>query len=265
MEFLSTPLAFIGSVSSHWATLVSSVLTFLVSLWFAYRGKTVGFGVLIFISVFAMLVAVYKAWEDEYLKNIGSVQVEFYIPSERDIMADKISEQVIIINTLNHPAILRSIDLGRVLSVDKSTNLQMRPSTFCKEMSISGENPASRSVPNQIFKLKNGDDTYFQYLKISHIDENNTLPLSINAGSAQILRITFQGDMIDPMKYNAVALCPSAVYLRVDNNPAAVLCEGTELSVVWGNKPPMRAGPNTLKVTILPVFDETPKCRSVFP
>src|ERR1700756_4749928 len=97
-EWVWHPLAFAASVGSHWAALVSGVFGFLLSLWFAHRGKTLTFGALVAFAAFCILVSTYQAWDDEYLKNSGDVYFSFKVQSVHAIANDGISFTVNIEN-----------------------------------------------------------------------------------------------------------------------------------------------------------------------
>jgi hypothetical protein len=63
---------------------VSGVFGFLVSLWFAHRGKTVTFGILAAFAVVCIAASMYLSWRDEYIEYISrprlSIEIGNYAP-----------------------------------------------------------------------------------------------------------------------------------------------------------------------------------------
>jgi hypothetical protein len=245
------PLAFLEAILDQWVALMTGgALILAVSVIERLQKHPVPIKAYVLLCVLALFVACFFAWRQQYTKNTGTIAVQFYLPHPNSVINHDIEEQIIMINTSAHTAVIREVGLGRVYLVDQSEYLNDPVGPHCKEMEVSPQhaNRTAEMGMSKVFKLKSG--ALFSYLTTAQIAENKSLPLSIESGKTQILRVTFHGNSVDPSEFNAVAVCPAIVYLQKDGTTAAALCEGSTRSVIFGNKPPITTGPDTLRFEI---------------
>jgi len=111
------PFAYLVAVGYHWAGLVSGVLVFLLSLWFAHRGKTITFGIFVLFAIGCLFLSGYLAWRDEYLKSIGEAEFSFSLSESTKPEAADVVAKFTIRNDTPTNYEIKEIALGRVLLV----------------------------------------------------------------------------------------------------------------------------------------------------
>ena len=108
------PITYLAAICSHWMALVSGVLGFLVSLWFAYKGKTLPFRSLAAFAVLCIALAMYQAWDDEYTKTEGSVILYLSWPTAENALKSEITVSLVADNHLPDDLIINDIQFVRL-------------------------------------------------------------------------------------------------------------------------------------------------------
>jgi len=229
------PLAFLGSVGSHWATLVSGVLTFIVALFLAHKGRTIEFRVFVAISIFAMIVACYQAWNDEYIKNIGNVTIDIVWDNPEKTNDSVVSFKMFSTNSSNRGITISEINLARV-STNFDNLLQSGTQSIsmheffdiCKQ--VGGPNMINRS---REWKMSD-NKSVFVYLsrKELTIDGSPGNSISVDRNQSKYVSATFTGDPILREQYNTSTICMAIEFYESDLGFHAVMCSGVESQVI---------------------------------
>jgi hypothetical protein len=259
MDELHNVAAFAVAVSTKGlALLTGGIIAALIIVIEKWRRQPIRWETFVAIVVIILLPAAYLTWRDEYVKNIGKVELQFYFAS--DIAGSDIRVEFIAINTTPaYLAVIRRIDLIRVGAADKSDFMRYPTATKCNAVWASpDDNARFENITKQKatkYELKDGA---FSYLK----SDSQYVPITIYPGKTIILNLNFTGESVDTTKLNILSICPAIVYLQNDGSTASVVCQGDTREIPWKNKGGIRGGSDILRFVIFPKLDLS-HCRSV--
>jgi hypothetical protein len=132
------PLTYISAVGSHSAALLSGVLGFLLSLWFAYRHKKITFSILITFAILCIIISMYQAWEDEYIKNVGDAYFTFrYLHPENAIDTVIDDVRISLRNETAKSIEVEELRIVRVWVRDDAPEMNEARYNWCKEVNTS--------------------------------------------------------------------------------------------------------------------------------
>src|ERR1700733_2381236 len=127
-DWFWTLLAFIGAVGQQWVDYIAGgVLIFAFGIIERLLERSARKRTYAVLCVLVLIVSCFFAWRDQYIRNIGHVDVHVYLPNMMSPKDDYINEQFIIINTTQHVAVIRDIMLGCITLVDPNITDQVTP------------------------------------------------------------------------------------------------------------------------------------------
>jgi hypothetical protein len=240
---------------------VSGAITFIVGLVLAYKGKTAGFRVLKAISVLAIIVACYQAWNDEYLKNSGNVTVDVIWTSPENTNASIVSFNMFATNSRNKRVTISAIYIARVnANFDNIAHSLTEPMSMHQFFDIC-KDVGSPNMINRSHEWKMSDNkSVFAYLTQNEltIDGSPVKSISLDANQSKYVSATFAGQQISREKYNTSTICMAIEFYESDLGFHAVMCSGVESQAIptTNRIPIIMFGPFKERIVLYPKLDD---------